>query len=466
MAPTHAARGAAGARAALVLLFMLLTQLLSASTLAVPVWAHSTYHSNSDPDRSGGGNPQFIDQDHSSNRINNNNNYNHPFNSFSFQGAENSVDVYPYPRLSNPLSQQQQQQQQLLSHREVEEYTKIVNRNGYTAENGVEEDLWRSRHEENGAARRAQPERPIAGQGRDGVPLRMASSAAASGGQPQRTSTSNDQTIVKKNWSGPQSSLQTKSLTRNNVRESFNRNYFLTSGGQAVPYAAGDSGARIADVAYRTQVTQDVTNVRTEKNEMWTRSDVENRGVLMGSNGDVYGGGATGGGQQRTADTNYSEDGVNRNASGGGDRVRNGVRVPSAKNPYAISEGGEERKVYMESGVWGNNNNRVNGKEQNNQKKVSVDTSARKNGGMSRISLNSVDSNGSSSSSSYSNVPVPTRVTNNNNNKYQDWMNRNRTISYRQDVSREFPTTNSSTASAAEGVNGEVVTDFWNNYGK
>lgn len=383
------------------------------------------------------------------------------------------MDVYPYQRLSNPLSQQQQQH--LLS-RQVEEYTKVVNSNGYIirTEDGVEE---RDIGGGGGAARRAQLQGPITGQARGGGSSPMASSAAASGGPPRRTSISNDQTIVKKNWPVPQSSLQTKSLTRNNVRESFNRNYFITSGsgGQAVPSLAGDSSPGIADVAYRTHVTQDVTNVRTEsawdtarENEMWTRSDVENKGVFMGSSGDVFGDGATGGGgggQQRTADTNNSEDGVNRNASGGGgDRVRNGVRVPSAKNPYAISEGGGgERKVYMESGVWENKSgNRASGKEQNNQKKVFVDTSARmgKNGGTSHISLNSVDLNGSSSSS---NVPVQTRVV---NNKYRDWVNRNRTISYRQEVSGEFPKTNSSTASAVAAGGEEIATDFWNNYGE
>ena len=51
VAPTHAARGAAGARTALVFLFMLLTQVLSASTLAVPVQAHSTVTSSNTDQR-------------------------------------------------------------------------------------------------------------------------------------------------------------------------------------------------------------------------------------------------------------------------------------------------------------------------------------------------------------------------------------------------------------------------------
>lgn len=420
VAPTHATRGAAGARAALVLFFMLLTQLLSASTLAVPVWAQSTYISHSDPHQIPLDNfsrdQQFDDTPHG---------YQHePHRNRNVENLENN-NLVPY-------------QQEIL--RQVEAYSKtytVQSQDGFGAGYPINNPGGDVPY---GTTPMVQPQ-PQA-EDRTGLP----SAATAVGVRPLP-----DAAIVKKSWPG----LQTKSLRRNKVQESFNRNVVFT----------GNNGAAGAPVSIRT-VSENVTNVRTEsawdtatgggdEPGMWKTQQRHrqsgqswpadgNGGVPLGSSSEVH---VYSGSGQPVLSRGYvgGIDGMNRGKNGGGDRSRIGVRVDSSWNPYGISGGAGG--VYGMENVSNNNNNYP-------KKKNRVDPSG--------VIGQSVNTRGRNSTGHISG-----NVKTNNNSRFRETVTRGyQEVGSSGDLAK---TTSSSAAVAGLGGgaagSGAIVTDFWSNYG-
>lgn len=313
VAPTHATRGAAGARAALVLYYMLLTQLLSASTLAVPVWAQSHTSSHSDPQQ----NPADLSRNlqFTNDRIQE---YQQPVNQNIVEDQENQI-VYPY----------QLQQQKLLRHRQLLAYS--ANKKTYIIHNqdGVGKLPQRSEEAFRAPSLAGPQTKPIASHYNTVSPVLEVS------GDAKRT-ISKSSAIKKKIWP-TQSVLQTKSLTR---KVSFNRNVVFTDEETVKTDLASTLGVGIR------RLLKNVTNIRTEsawengggvwsphQRAGWDRS--ENEKVSMTNSDEVYSEV-----DRSVLSGNDGADGMNRRTNDGVDRPRNSLRVNSVWKPYGIRENG------------------------------------------------------------------------------------------------------------------------------